>query len=308
MKTALVLGGNGFLGSHIVDLLVDDGFEVIAFDRFSSGSARYSAKGVTWLQSDYRSPEAIAKAISGQDLVVHAVSATTPARSLGNPKLDVVSDIDPLIDVLERASSTGVGRLVFLSSGGAIYGSLDTPASESTQLLPISPYGIAKLASERFLEYYRIERGLEYTVLRVANPYGIHPQGGIASFGLISALMIATRRGVAATRIGDGSMTRDYLYIEDFCEQFRAVTSAAPSFRVYNCGSGNGHTVNEVIDTVRAVTGLPLPIHEVPTPPSFVNTIRLDCSRMKGEFDLSAATPLRDGISRTWAEFMASQH
>ncbi|GAB3284769.1 NAD-dependent epimerase/dehydratase family protein [Microbacterium lacusdiani] len=302
MARALVVGGNGFIGAHLVDQLARDGWDVEAFDRFSSGP-RYTARNVRQVVGTFSSGDEIRHAITGQDLVVHSLSATTPAKTLGGPQADVEANLLPTLHMLGQCVATGVGRVIFVSSGGTVYGSVDRAAHEEDALLPISPYGIGKAAIERYLAYYGVEHGLSSVVLRVANPYGLRTDRSLPGFGLVSALLRAAEAGSSVMQLGDGTMVRDYIHIDDLTRMVAAIVADREFTGAVNIGSGGGATVAAIIDTVRKVTGAELPVESRPVPPSFVEHIVLDLGRYVERFGTPELATLEAGIAQTWKDW-----
>lgn len=302
MARALVVGGNGFLGAHLVDMLVDEGWEVDVFDRFSSGP-RYRAASPRALRGTFSAGDEIRRAVDGHDLVVHALSATTPSSGLGGPQADLQANVLPTLDLLGEAVRTGVGRVLFISSGGTVYGTAEGAVAEDAPLLPISPYGIGKVAIEHYLHHFAIEHGLPSAVLRVANPYGLRADGSLPEFGIVSALLRAAADDGRATRLGDGSMVRDYLHVDDVVAMARLVVRDEACTGPLNVGSGVGRSVQDVIDAVRGATGAALPVDERPAPASFVQRIVLDTARFHERFGPRPSIDLRDGVERTWRDW-----
>lgn len=299
---ALVVGGNGFLGAHLVDALDDDGWEVDVFDRFSS-APRYRAAAPRALRGTFSAGDEIRRAVDGHDLVVHALSATNPSNSLGGPQADLQANVLPTLDLLGEAVRTGVGRVLFISSGGTVYGSAEGAVREDAPLLPISAYGIGKVAIEHYLRFFAIEQGLPSAVLRVANPYGLRADGTLPGFGLVSALLRAADADGPVTRLGDGSMVRDYLHVDDVIAQVRRVIADTSFSGPLNVGSGTGRSVQEIIELVRDATGAALPVEEREAPASFVEHIVLDTARFRDRFGDLAHVGLREGIERTWRDW-----
>ena len=303
---SLVIGGNGFIGSHLTDALAAAGHEVTVFDRFASPTPRYQAAGVRQLSGDFLDEAAVAEALSGQNTVFHFLSTTNPASSSRDPLLDVATNVEPTIGMLSACVEAEVSSVYFASTGGAVYGNQHQGQySESSIALPRSPYGIGKLTIEHYLEYFGIQFGLDSVSLRISNPYGPRQRSG-ARQGLIPIALAAMRSGQPVTRYGDGSMVRDYLYVEDAVGMIMSVVDAeAHEHGVYNIGSGEGHTVNEVLKALAAATGLALSIDEVEVPPTFVESVVLDTSRFSGEFGAPTLTPLSVGLERTWQSALA---
>ncbi len=201
----------------------------------------------------------------GQDLVFHFLSTTTPASAEGDPTLDVRTNIAQSVDLLTLAVEAGIRHFYFASTGGAIYGPQGRESySEETPALPVSPYAIGKLAIEHYLRYFRHKHGLESTALRISNPYG-PGQLTRRGQGLIPIALDRVLHGDEVVQFGDGSMVRDYLYVEDLVAMIlRIVEVPAREHDVYNLGSGVGQSVSETLATLRQVTGVDFPIRILP--------------------------------------------
>jgi UDP-glucose 4-epimerase len=228
------------------------------------------------------------------------LSTTSPATADADPALDVRTNLIQSISLLQAAVDAKVKTVYFASTGGAIYGPQGhSTYSENDQTLPISPYGVGKLAIERYLEYFRRTHGLEYVVFRISNPYGPR-QRPETQQGLIPIALRRVMAGLPVVRLGDGGMVRDYVYVGDVVSAISPVVDASPCYRVYNVGSGVGQSVNEVLDHLREVIGRDFDVEEQPAPASFVDRVVLDTSRFRFEFGEIAKTSLSDGIRATW--------
>jgi UDP-glucose 4-epimerase len=300
MMRTLVIGANGFLGSHVVDALTRLGHDVTAFDRFLRRDPQFDATGVSFLKGDFLDNGDIARAVDGQDEVFHFLSATTPVTAQHDPTLDVRINITQSIELFAACARAGVKRIHFASTGGAIYGSgSEAPLSEQRPALPTSPYAIGKLTLERYLEYFRLETGLEYRVLRISNPYGARQNPDKAQ-GLIPIALRQILAGKPLLQYGDGSMVRDYVYVEDLVEMIKNMLLSEGRHRTYNLGSGVGTSIIEVFDLLREVTRQNFEIVHRETPPTFVGRAVLDVSRFKEDFGEPRVGGLREGIARTW--------
>ncbi len=304
---ALVVGGNGFIGAALVDSLAQMGWSLDVFDRFSA-PPRYAATNVRETRGIVSIGDQLRSVVDGQDLVVHCISATDPSKLIGGPQAEVMANLLPALDLLSECVRTGVRRVAFVSSGGTVYGDSAHPAKETDPLLPISPYGIGKVAVEHYLEYYRVEHGLESVVLRVANPYGLRSDGSLPAFGIVSALLRAVRSGGEANQIGDGTMVRDYIHIADAVEMISRVVVDEGLSGPVNIGSGVGTQVRDVIETVRRVTGAELPVRVRDAPASFVKGIVLDVSRHRERYGSTDARTLDVGIADTWQRWGQTSH
>lgn len=304
MADVLVVGGNGFLGSHLVDALSDRGHAVTAFDRFSAGAPNFRSSSATILAGDFLSRTDLRAAVAGRDVVFHFLATTTPATAEADPTLDIRTNVIQTIELLTACVAAGVGRVYFASTGGAIYGPQErSDFSETSPTLPVSPYGIGKLAVEHYLRYFRVTHGLQSTSLRISNPFGTrqHPN---RKQGLIPIALREIARGGTVLRYGDGSMVRDYVFVDDLVRMIAPLVDAEPKHDVYNLGSGRAHTVAEVLASISRVTGIDFPIREIPIPATFVDRVVLDVSRFDGEFGIRVPTSLDEGIAATWAEIM----
>ena len=298
-----MIGANGFIGSHLVDALVGAGHVVTAFDRFSgSGLPSFRSGGVTIRRGEFLSRSDLESAVQGQDLVFHFLSTTSPATAEADPTLDIRTNVAQTVELLESSAAAGVGHFYFASTGGAIYGPQGRAAYvESDVAQPVSPYGIGKLAIEHYLRYFKALHGLSSTALRISNPYGTrqHPQ---KKQGLIPIALRQIARGQPVVRLGDGSMVRDYIYVEDAVRMITDMVGRNPEHDVYNIGSGAGSTVSEVLEAIRTVVGAPFAVEERPVPATFVDRVVLDVSRYHREFGVPESTPLLEGIARTYRE------
>ncbi len=301
MTSVLIVGGNGFMGSHLVDRLAADGHEVAVFDRFSTPHPRYVAQGVRAVVGDLGDVSRLASAMRGVDEVYHFVSPTTPATAAIDPVSDVRDGLPRSIALLQTAVNSGVGRVVFASSGGTIYGDQPVAAfSESHVPCPVSPYGIGKLAVEGYLRYFQRTHGLDTIALRISNPYGPR-QEGTGGHGFIAIAVSAAAHGGPVTVFGDGSMVRDYIYIDDVVATIGSMTGRPHDHEVYNIGSGHGVSVTDLLSVVENTTGRRLQITVSDVPPSFVQRSVLDISRVVEEFGVVPAVGLDEGMARVWA-------
>jgi UDP-glucose 4-epimerase len=302
VASALVIGGNGFIGSHLVDRLVSDGHDVTVLDRFSSGAPAFLASGVRSIVGDFLNRADVENAVRGQQQVFHLLSTTTPATAEEDPTLDIRTNVAQTVELLEACVAAGVERFNFASTGGAIYGSQGREEhSETDPTFPISPYAIGKLTIENYLRYFRIKHGLASTVFRVSNPYGTRQRPNRKQ-GLIPIALRQIVLGRSVQRLGDGSMIRDYLYVDDVAHMIASTTRSTPQHDVYNIGSGIGYSVNEVLEALERVTGSPFEVEERPVPATFVDRVILDVRRFSAEFGMHELVSLDEGVRRTYEE------
>jgi UDP-glucose 4-epimerase len=254
----LVLGGRGFIGSHLVNALLEAGHQVTCFDRphlVPLGATHASDERFRFVEGDFVSEADIAEALPGCDVCFHLVSTTLPHSSNADPVFDVETNLLGTVRLLNHARSAGLRKLVFVSSGGTVYGTpTSVPIDESHPTHPLCSYGITKLAIEKYLELFHHLHGLDYCVLRIANPYG-EMQRTQASQGAVAVFLGKAVRGEAVEIWGDGSVVRDFVYIGDVADALvKAMHHEGPQ-RLFNIGAGRGHSLNEVLDTIDEVVG-----------------------------------------------------
>jgi UDP-glucose 4-epimerase len=304
VANCLVIGGNGFIGSHVVDSLVARGHRVTVFDRHRLAPPRFDGQGVELVAGDFLNIADIRAALAGQEVVLHMLSTTDPATAQGDPTIDIRTNITSSVQLFAACVDAEVSRVYFASSGGTIYGDQDKRVfAEDDLTLPVSPYAIGKLAIEGYLRYFHRTHGLASTTFRISNPYGPR-QNPLKRQGVIPIFLRRVLQGEPLTVLGDGAMVRDYLYVRDLAEMIAEVVTVGPSQDLYNLGSGVGTTITELVDTIRGVTGRPVAVEHRPRPATFVDHVVLGVERFEREFSSRAATTLTDGVRLTWEEMI----
>jgi UDP-glucose 4-epimerase len=298
-STICVTGGAGFIGSHVADALVARGHRVIIVDDLSSGRRRNVPDGAELAVLDVRSREAAELLVDrGVEILVHHAAQMDVRRSVEDPRFDADVNILGLLNLLEAARRGGVRQVVFASTGGAIYGEQDAfPAGEDHPVRPLSPYGVAKLASERYLYFYHCQYGLEATCLRYANVYGPR-QNPHGEAGVVAIFLHRLLAGQQPVINGDGLQTRDYVFVGDVVKANLAALGRH-GFNIYNVGTGIETDVNTLFGHLhRAVGSGPAAIHG---PGKAGEQLRSSISSALLERDLgvAVATPLADGLART---------
>jgi UDP-glucose 4-epimerase len=244
----VVLGGGGFLGTNLCHRLAAAGNRVRAFGH--RGLFPAALAGADWQQGDFADRAAVADAIQGADVVFHLISSTVPYSANLDIAGDVRQNLLPSLAFLELARSAGVKRVVFLSSGGTIYGRpTQIPTEETSPTDPITAYGISKLAIEKYLALYQQLYGLDHRILRVANPFGPF-QVSVKGQGLIAEIV---SRAINRDRIevwGDGSVVRDFIFVDDVVDALEIAAGDDSDERIFNIGSGTGRSVREVLATI----------------------------------------------------------
>jgi UDP-glucose 4-epimerase len=298
MTKILVIGGSGFIGSHVVDRLLLHGHSVRVFDR-QPERFRAPVPEVDYCFANFADRMALVEALSGMDAVFHLLSTTVPGTADLDPKTDVQDNLVGTINLLDSMQRRGLSRILFLSSGGTVYGIPETlPIPETHALRPINSYGIVKATIEHYLEMYRRTRGLSPVIVRASNPFGPR-QAHSGVQGVISTFLRRILAGQPLEIWGDGSVVRDYLEVGDLAELcIRAGTSDKEG--VYNAGSGSGLSVNEIVEAIRKVTGSEFKVVYKPGRPIDVPRSVLDCSRAKNDFGWECETGFDTGLRNTW--------
>jgi len=302
MTRCLILGGNGFLGSHIAGRLCQKGYDVRVFDNFRAGMANLEPirHKIEVVEGDFLNDQDVGKALKDVEYVFHYISTTVPATAKKDPVYDIASNVIGSVKLFQRAIDLKIKRIIFPSSGGTVYGEpLNLPIRESDPLNPAEPYAIAKAAIERYLQYFHSTCGLDYTILRYSNPYG-EGQNPHGQQGVIPIFLNKIRRGERPVVYGDGSMIRDYVYIGDAVDATIAIFEKGTKEMLFNVGSGEGVSINQLIDTMSVITGKKIKPEYVKSDGSYVQRIVLDISKARDEAGWKPVTGLQDGMNKTW--------
>ena len=296
-----VLGGAGFLGRALASALARSGAEVTGFGR---GAAPPSGAGANWFAGGFDDPAALARAVAGQDCVFHLISSSLPHSSNQDPAADVCGSVVPTLKLLELCRAAGVRKVVFASSGGTVYGiPTVVPTPEWAGTSPISAYGINKLMVERYLELYRHLHGLEYQVLRIANPYG-PGQSPFKAQGVVAAMMHRALAGDTIELWGTGEVTRDFIHVDDVSSAFIAAATYDGPYRIMNVGSGQGRSLNRIAADIAATLGRDaLDVVRKPARPADVPVSVLDSRLIRSETGWRPRVEWMRGLSQT-AEWM----
>jgi len=312
---ALITGGAGFIGSHIADALLDRGYQVVVLDDLSTGRRANVPAGAELLTLDVRSTDA-ARVVrdGGFDVVFHQAAQIDVRKSVADPVADASINVLGALNVLEAVrAAKRRPRVVFSSTGGAIYGDFVTPPNvEDYAKDPESPYGIAKLAVEHYLAYYGRQHGLESVVLRYANVYGPRqdPQG---EAGVVAIFCNRLLDGKPLTVFGDGRQTRDYVHVKDVAAaNAAAATVALPpagrlDVRAMNVGTGIETDVLTLAETLRRVSGRDVAIDFAPTRPGEQLRSAVETGKIRRLLGWTPQRSLADGLRETYDYFAATR-
>jgi len=303
----MVTGGSGFIGSNLVDALLARGDEVTVVDDLSTGRRENLAEalvaGAELVEADIRDGEAMTDLAQQRkpELIFHLAAQIDVRRSVAEPEFDAHVNVGGTANMLEAARLADARRFVFVSTGGAIYGEGDgkpLPLAEDAAEEPLAPYGQSKLAAEGYLSLYGRLYGLSGVILRLGNVYGPR-QDPLGEAGVIAIFCGKLRASEAPTVYGDGTQTRDYVYVADVIETALTAASGEAS-GAFNVGTGRETSVLELVEALRELGGADS-FEPAFAPPRAgeVRRIALDCSRAADELDWRAATELRRGLELT---------
>jgi UDP-glucose 4-epimerase len=297
----IVFGGGGFIGSAVVERFLIDGHHVRIFEHADAVPYREFSvdERVEWFVGDFFSTESLTEALLGMEVVVHLISATLPKSSNDDPVFDVQSNLIGSIKLLEATRLAGILRVVFISSGGSIYGTPQSlPIDESHPTEPRVSYGITKLAIEKYLLIYQQLHGIKVTVLRVTNPYGVRQRPGAAQ-GAVAAFMYKALHGQPIEIWGDGSVVRDYVYISDVAEAFGRAVSYDGKESIFNISTGVGTSLNQLVSSLEKVLQKNLTKLFFPGRPFDVPVSLVDSSLAAKELGWKPQISLDDGLLHT---------
>ena len=301
-------GAAGFIGSHLVDLLVADGFNVTGIDDLSSGTLDNLPSGFDLRNMDIRDPEVRAVVAELRpDIVFHLDAQISVSVSAREPQLDADVNIGGAINLLEAIRAVGDKRtkIVYVTSGGTAYGDPDVvPANELTPVRPLSPYGASKLAVETYLPIYERLCDLSYVIIRLANVDGPR-QDPHGEAGVVAIFAKAILAGMPLTIFGDGEDKRDYIFVQDVVDAI-VLASGSSNPGPFNVGTGIGTSTNRIFDLVAKHCGHEEPAVHGPARAGDINRITLDSSKAEKELGWKAGTSLDDGLRET-AEWFRQQ-
>jgi UDP-glucose 4-epimerase len=298
-----VFGGGGFIGSAIADELLAAGHSLRIFERPRVSPYRSfdSGERVEWITGDFASSTDLGKTVQGMDAVIHLVSTTLPKTSNEDTAYDVQTNLVASLNLLDSMVSHGVRRIVFISSGGTVYGDPQyLPIDEKHPTNPRVSYGIVKLAIEKYLLLYQQLHGIRATILRVSNPFGERQRVETAQ-GAVAVFLHRALSGLPVEIWGNGSITRDYLYVGDVARAFALALHYDGPESVFNVSSGVGTSLNDLLTALEDTLGCPIERRFLDPRAFDVQVSILDCSLARRELGWTPRESLREGLKRTAA-------
>lgn len=299
--TCLVLGGCGFIGCNVVEELLKHDYAVRVFDLPTSNRANLASviSAIEFVEGNFLNTADIDAALERVDFVIHLVGTTLPANSNRQPAFDVESNLMGTIRLLESCLRHNVKRFVFASSGGTVYGKAQrVPITEDDPTNPLCSYGIVKLAIEKYIQLFHHLYGLDYTILRIANPYGRY-QKLVSEQGAIGVFLARLNEGKTITIWGDGSVTRDYIYVEDVARAFVKALSHKSEHRLFNIGTGIGLSLRDLIANIERIAGAKVQVEYSAGRTVDVPANILDPKRANRFLDWQVETDFDTGLRKT---------
>jgi UDP-glucose 4-epimerase len=306
-RIACITGGAGFIGSHVADAFVEQGWRVLVIDDLSGGRRQNVPEGAELHELDIRSPEAAALVRdSGAELLIHHAAQMDVRKSVADPVFDADVNIGGTLNLLEGGRQGRLRQVIFASTGGAIYGEQDVfPAPEDHPQRPVSPYGVSKLAVERYLFFYHQAYGLDTTCLRYANVYG-ERQNPHGEAGVVAIFLNRLLDGAACTINGDGLQTRDYVHVSDVVRANVAAVGQS-GFEIFNVGTGVETTVVTLFEQLAAALGLETRAEHGPAKAGEQSRSVVDPSKIQSRLGVPEPLELAEGFTRT-AHWFRDRH
>lgn len=301
---ALVTGGNGYIGAHLVDHLLSSGWEVNVLHKYEQ--RRYGTKppALRFFRGDLTQESLLREAVSGVDIIYHLLWTTTAIHEIANkdPIADVQANLIPSMQLIEAALHARVKRLIFTSSGGTVYGpTMIKPIPEQHPQNPISAYGVSKLAVEKYLQMFHHLHGLDYVILRPSVPYG-PGQNPLGRQGAVAVFLYRVGARLPLTIWGDGSVSRDYFYISDLIDALLAAAERPLNrHRVFNIGGREEVSLNRLITHAEEVTGKKARVDYLPARTFDTPHVVLDTTAAKQRLNWKPQVGMQEGLAKTWS-------
>lgn len=301
MKKVLILGGGGFIGGHLSHHLTGQ-YKIRSLVRANPNI--FNNQFIEVMQGDWLDKNLLSSALDQVDVVIHLISTTVPSTSNQNPTFDVQTNLIGSLQLFEMMIQKNVHRIIYLSSGGAIYGHQDSNLLSETVLpKPISSYAVVKLAIENYLSIFSQQFGLLPTILRVSNPYGIR-SNKIGVQGLIPTVFNQLLVNEPITLWGDGKNIRDYIYIDDLMRAIQICIDQEHQ-GVFNIGSGVGQSSLDLIKLIENLTDISAQLRFEPHRPFDVDRVVLDCTKAKSILHWEPETSINQGLANYWSQLKA---
>lgn len=298
----LITGGTGFIGSHVVEVLVGAGHEIKVLTTASTvhPNLKPLQNKIELLRGDFGNKVLMEGYLAGVEMLIHLAWTTVPKEACDNPVYDAQTNLLGGLNLLEACVNAQIKKVIFISTGGALYGKpAYTPVDERHPLNPISAYGISKMTFEYYLHFYYKNSGLDYLILRLANVYG--PRQNLSQKqGVIGIWLDKIQRQKPIEIWGDGQITRDYIHVYDIVSALTALLEYKGAHKIFNLGCGRGISLNEILAIVKALSPSAVQVNYLPLRSFDVKVNILDIRRIENAVGWKAQIRLEDGIKTVW--------
>lgn len=297
----IVYGGGGFIGSNLVESLLKSGYPVTAFDKlnFSRKNILEFTNDIEIIEGDFYNEVDLKNSLNGIEFVYHLVSSTIPATSNKNPVYDAETNLISTLHLLEECVSKKIKKVIFISSGGTVYGVPETiPVKETQTGNPICSYGIIKKTIEEYLFMFNKLYNLDYNVFRLSNPYGVRQNPKYAQ-GAVTVFLYKALNDIPIEIWGDGSVVRDYIYISDVVDVLVKSLTENIDEKCFNLSSGKGISINELLEKIKSVVKKELIVNYTSARKEDVPVNILDNELVTSRFGIKPVVDIEEGLKRT---------
>ncbi len=296
---ALILGGNGFIGSHLVDKLLAMGHQVRVFDKYGE-LFREPLENVEYFYGDFGNRGLVVEALNGIDIVFHLISTTLPKTSNDDPMFDVQSNVIETLFLIESCLKNKIKKIVYISSGGTVYGTpTSLPIHEDSYTNPICSYGIAKLTIEKYLYLYRHLEGLNYVIIRPSNAYG-ERQNPNGIQGAVSVFIANMVKNNPIEIWGDGQVIRDYIYVTDLVAGIYRAAITETEETIFNMGSGIGKSLTDILGIITKISGKTANVNKKARRKFDIPCMVLDNDLAEQKLNWKPIVSIEEGIKNTF--------
>jgi UDP-glucose 4-epimerase len=297
----LVTGGCGFVGSHLVDKLIDRGYDIVVVDNLSSGKKEFLNPKAKLIVEDIKNSESIEKIFQEEKptFVIHTAAQVMLRRSIEEPVFDAMTNIIGTINILEACKKSGVKKIIYTSTGGARYGNPKyLPVDENHPLEPSAPYGISKHTAEHYIKAYSDLYGFDYLIFCFGNVYG--PRDNPKCKRVTAVFADQLIRGEQPSLFGDGKQTRDFLYVLDLAEFIADSIEKKPEHKLFNLANGEQTNIVEIFEELKKISGYKGEAKHVDAVKGEIRDIMLDTSLAQKELGWKVKTSLKQGLKETF--------
>lgn len=302
-ERCIIYGGAGFIGSHMTENLLSNGFDITVFDKLNTSKKNilHVLDKIQFIEGDFNNAIDIKKSLRNKDYVIHLVSSTLPAGSNLNPFYDVETNLISSLILFEECVKQNIKKVIFISSGGTIYGNpVKLPIPESHPTNPTNSYGIIKLTIEKYLSMYKSLRGLDFKILRFSNPFG-ERQNPRTGQGLIAHLLYKIKNKQPIEIWGNGKVVRDFFYIKDGASAAYAAIRDKSGEEIFNISSGKGLSINQILEKFRKILKLKFKVYYTEGRKFDVPKNILANSKAQKYLNWKPETEFNEALKKTWS-------